>query len=178
MLISYGLPPFHIFVFIQTSLNYLERLPKMVLRSEVVALSHARKLIALMYYASPELVDDHIFCSPMKAARFLDLFMLYFGHNSYFSGSIDKLISSKPLSDAELKASSLSSSVSHVINGDDLPLVSKLSMENPSENMLSEYEFRNMPPWFLNVTTTTTTSSLYPTTWGRLHESFFSIVSY
>ncbi|KAH0456804.1 hypothetical protein IEQ34_014711 [Dendrobium chrysotoxum] len=138
--------------------SLLERLPKMVLRSEeVAALSHARRLLALMYYAGPELVVDHIFCSPMKAARFLDFFMLSFGHNSQFGGSIDKLISSKPLSVgyllsvAELKASSLSRDASYVINGDVLPLVSELSMGSLSENMPIEYEFPRMPPWFLNV---------------------------
>ncbi|KAH0457591.1 hypothetical protein IEQ34_012906 [Dendrobium chrysotoxum] len=73
------------------------------------------------------------------------------------SSSIDKLISSKPLSVgyllsvAELKASSLFSGVSHVINDDDFPNVSELSMESPSEDMPSEYEFPRMPPWFLNV---------------------------
>ncbi|KAH0461165.1 hypothetical protein IEQ34_008740 [Dendrobium chrysotoxum] len=76
--------------------------------------------------------------------------MLSFGHNSQFSGSIDKLILSKPLLVAKLKASSLSSSVIHVINGDNLPLVSELSMESPSENMPSENKFPRMPR-FLNI---------------------------
>ncbi|KAH0451576.1 hypothetical protein IEQ34_018875 [Dendrobium chrysotoxum] len=104
-------------------MSLLERVSKMVLRSEeVAALSHARRLLVLIYYACPELVDDHFFGSPMKAAHFLDFFY------AFFFGSIDKLISSKPLSVgnllsiAELRASSLSSGVSHVINGDDLPL--------------------------------------------------------
>ncbi|KAH0452305.1 hypothetical protein IEQ34_019604 [Dendrobium chrysotoxum] len=66
----------------------------------------------------------------LRETDFSELFMSLLERDSkmvQFSGSIDKLISSKPLSVgnllsiAELKASSLSSSVSHVINGDDLP---------------------------------------------------------
>lgn len=93
----------------------------------------------------------------MNAARFLDFLMLSFGHNSQFTGSIDKLISSKPLSVgyllsvAELKGGCLSRDSSHAINDHALPLVSEMPMGSPSENLGGDYEFPRMPPWFLNV---------------------------
>ncbi|PKA61628.1 hypothetical protein AXF42_Ash018609 [Apostasia shenzhenica] len=137
--------------------RFVERLPKVIIGGEeAVAISYARRLLALMYYAGPKLVADHNFCSPMKAASFLDVLMLAFGHSSQFAGSIDKLISSKPLpigyllSVAELKAGSLSRDADLGINDASLPLISEMSSRT-TENIPHDYHLPRMPPWFVNV---------------------------
>ncbi|KAG0462233.1 hypothetical protein HPP92_020709 [Vanilla planifolia] len=136
--------------------RFLERLPKEVLgNGELVAGSHARRLLALMYYAGPELVVEHIFSTPMKGARFLDYLMLSLGHNAQFTGSINQLILSKTLSVgyllsiANLKACSLSSDANRAIGVDALPLVTE--SRSSSSNMHNDYEFPRMPPWFINI---------------------------
>lgn len=144
--------------------SLIEKLPRVVLGSEeTVALSHAQRLLALMYYAGPELVTNYLFCSPNKAARFLDCLSLSLSHNSQFAGSVDKLISSKPLSVgyllsvAELKAGILSSGASYSIDNSAASINSKISLvqdkdfENPVGNVNNDYEFPHMPPWFLHI---------------------------
>ncbi|XP_073101575.1 uncharacterized protein [Elaeis guineensis] len=141
-----------------------ERLPRVILGSEeTVALSHAQRLLALMYYAGPELVTNHLLCSPIKASRFLDCLSLSLSHNLQFAGSVDKIISSKPLSVgyllsvAELKAGILMSGSSHSIDHPSTSSNSKISLvqdndfQNMAENVNCSYEFPHMPPWFLHI---------------------------
>ncbi|KAG1362012.1 putative TELO2-interacting protein [Cocos nucifera] len=144
--------------------SLIERLPRVILGSEeTVALSYAQRLLALMYYAGPKLVTNHLLCSPIKAARFLDCLSLSLSHNSQFAGSVNKIISSKPLSVgyllsvAELKAGILMNGASHSIDSPSASINSKISLvqdkdlENMVENGNSGYEFPHMPPWFLHI---------------------------
>ncbi|XP_019055258.1 PREDICTED: uncharacterized protein LOC104608996 isoform X2 [Nelumbo nucifera] len=92
----------------------LDKLPKVVLGSdETIAVSHAQRLLALIYYAGPQIVMDHFLCSPVAAARLLDVLALCLSQNSVFAGSLGNLISAKTSSIgylhsvAELKPSRL-----------------------------------------------------------------------
>ncbi|XP_020093536.1 uncharacterized protein LOC109713762 isoform X2 [Ananas comosus] len=141
----------------------IEKLPRVVLGSEeTVALSHARRLLVLIYYAGPELVINHFLRSPVNAACIVECLALSLSPNSQFSGSVDKLISSKPLSVgylfsiAELKAGAHLKDLSHGF--DSFPsLASKISviqdndLHNPMHVHSSDYELPHIPPWFVHV---------------------------
>ncbi|XP_077233092.1 ARM repeat superfamily protein isoform X1 [Tasmannia lanceolata] len=124
----------------------IEKLPRVVLGSEeALAVSHAQRLLAVMYYAGPQLVVDHLLCSPITASRFFDVLMLSMSHNSVFSGSVDKLILAKPhsvgylQSVAELKSGTFLSSGDHTIIDAAPAVVSSVP---------GYYELPRSPPWF------------------------------
>ncbi|THU54814.1 hypothetical protein C4D60_Mb11t00010 [Musa balbisiana] len=140
--------------------SLIKALPRVVLGSdETIALSHAQKLLSLVYYAGPDLLVNYL-QSPVNASCFLECFGLCFCHNSRFAGSMNNLILSKPLSTgyllsiAELKAGSILSSPRNLTKDATIPVVSKISilqdedLQSPSEYVSSVLEFPHMPPWF------------------------------
>ncbi|KAJ6846927.1 uncharacterized protein M6B38_283970 [Iris pallida] len=166
--------------------SHIEKLPRMVLGSEeAVAVSHARRLLALMYYAGPELVVYHLLSSPFKAGRFLEFLGLSFSHNSQFAGSFEKLISSKPLSIgyllsvAELKSGTLGGDASHPVGNATPPVVFEISdfrergLQHSVGNIDSGYELPHMPPWFSNIGS----EKLYVALAGILRLSGLSLVT-
>ncbi|KAK1358461.1 hypothetical protein POM88_051717 [Heracleum sosnowskyi] len=77
----------------------MKKLPNVVLGSEeALAISHAQKLLALIYFSGPRLVKDHLLQSPVTAAQFLDSFALCLGQNSAFAGSLQNLMLARPSS--------------------------------------------------------------------------------
>ncbi|KAM0934113.1 hypothetical protein DsansV1_C32g0220571 [Dioscorea sansibarensis] len=142
----------------------IERLPIAVLGSdETVAVSYARRLLALMYHAGPEVVVDQLLCLHAKAVQFFDSFALGLGHNTQYTGSVNNLVLSKPLSVgyllsiSELKAGSI---FHHSNNGAAYgtpSAASKISVlhdegsEKSADSANGDFEFPHMPPWFVHV---------------------------
>ncbi|XP_064979361.1 uncharacterized protein LOC135620357 isoform X2 [Musa acuminata AAA Group] len=165
--------------------SLIKVLPCVVLGSdETIALSHAQKLLSLVYYAGPDLLVNYL-QSPVNASCFLEHFGLCFSHNSRFAGSMNNLILSKPLSTgyllsiAELKAGNILSSPRNLTKDATFPVVSKISilqdedLQSPSEYVSSVLEFPHMPPWFGIAGS----QKLYPTLAGVLRLVGLSIIS-
>ncbi|KAL0407126.1 UNVERIFIED_CONTAM: hypothetical protein Slati_4026500 [Sesamum latifolium] len=75
----------------------VEKLPQVILgNEESLALSHARKLLAVTYFGGRRLIADYLLQSPVAAARFLDVFALCLSQNSVFAGSLTKLAAKRP----------------------------------------------------------------------------------
>ncbi|PWZ12936.1 putative sphingolipid transporter spinster 3 [Zea mays] len=97
------------------------------------------------------------------AARFFDCLGLCIGHSSQFSGSMDKLIVSKPLSIgylysvAELKSGAYSKDTTNIsLHATSTSAASKISVihDNALPNALLgtvEYELPHVPPWFIHA---------------------------
>ncbi|KAK1278661.1 hypothetical protein QJS04_geneDACA017564 [Acorus gramineus] len=135
----------------------IEKLPKLVLGSEErIVVSHAQKLLAVMYYAGPENVVDHLLRSSLTAVRSLDYLTLSLSPNSLFAGSVDKLITLKPLSSgylhsiSELRAGAhLSCAHSSIVSSapSSFSLRQCKSLTNHIEILHKDYELPRMPPW-------------------------------
>ncbi|CAN6455240.1 unnamed protein product [Victoria cruziana] len=143
----------------KTLKSLIRQLPKVILGSEdTVAVSHAQKLLAAIYYAGPQRVVDHILCSPVSASQFLDSLSLSVGHNSVFAGSFGKLMFAKPSpagylqSLAELTDVGYSNSSHPTPN--ILPTISSIPsplgtrVGNQTEMVYPENKLPRMPPWF------------------------------
>ncbi|KAI3466318.1 hypothetical protein Pfo_022981 [Paulownia fortunei] len=128
----------------------VEKLPQVILANEEsLALSHARKLLAVTYFGGPRLVADYLLLSPVTAARFLDVFALCLSQNSVFAGSLNKLAATRPSSSGFMHSIS---EIKAIINADDensqfLGFQNRKSLY-PYEHVKNEYELPSMPPWF------------------------------
>ncbi|MQL91921.1 hypothetical protein Taro_024538 [Colocasia esculenta] len=142
----------------------IEMLPRVVIGSEEMsAVAHAQKLLALMYYAGPNFVVNHLLHPPTRAAQILELLGSSLSQSSLYSGSIDKLILTKPLSIgylhsvAELKAASLFGHSDYGVAIGSSSMIPKISfvqdthVKHSESAAYSNYELPRMPPWFLNV---------------------------
>ncbi|XP_021674719.2 uncharacterized protein LOC110660661 isoform X2 [Hevea brasiliensis] len=141
----------------------IEKLPKVVMGNEdSLALSHAKKLLAVIYYSGPHFVMEQL-VSPVTAARFLDVLALCLSQNSLFAGDLHKLTLARPSSVgylpsvAELKANSQFLTDYQTIM-DFVPSdISKLRdiqgrrIQYPLETVENNYELPRMPPWFVSV---------------------------
>ncbi|KAJ4963121.1 hypothetical protein NE237_023060 [Protea cynaroides] len=142
----------------------VEKLPKAVLGSEeTVAVSHAQRLLAVVYYAGPHIVVHQLLSSPIAAARFFDVLALCLNQNSIFAGSLDKFISAKPLSlgylhsISELKVGSPLIAADKALMNDvpsELPKISEFDdkdCEGEIKITRKNYELPRMPPWFIYI---------------------------
>ncbi|KAK7310173.1 hypothetical protein RJT34_07504 [Clitoria ternatea] len=142
-------------------IRHLEKLPKVVLgNEESLAVLHTQQLLTIIFYSGPYLLVDHL-QSPVGAARFLDVFAACLGHNSVFSGSLGKTISTNQSSTqgflpstAELKsgANFLNHSLPLINSGlceaPKCRLIEEKGIEEPAEE---NYDLPRMPPWFSYV---------------------------
>ncbi|GMI88663.1 hypothetical protein like AT1G79190 [Hibiscus trionum] len=140
----------------------IEKLPKIVLGSdESLALSYAQQLLTVIYYSGPQFLLHHL-QSPITAARFLDVFALCLSQNSGFTGSLNKLVSTRSSSIgylpsvAELKSlhivgesevlHSAASSKSSKLMG-----IREIGKQHTAEARQTDLELPRMPPWFVYV---------------------------
>ncbi|GAV64137.1 hypothetical protein CFOL_v3_07655, partial [Cephalotus follicularis] len=139
----------------------IAKLPTVVLgNEESLALSHAQKLLVVMYYSGPQFVMDHI-QSPVTAARLLDVFAVCLSQNASFTGSLDKVMIPRRSSIgylhsiAELKPGSLVTGNFQTIINATSSDISKATdfqvkdMRYQLETMQKKYELPRMPPWFV-----------------------------
>ncbi|MED6184843.1 hypothetical protein PIB30_051341 [Stylosanthes scabra] len=142
-------------------IRHLEKLPKMVLgNEESLAVLHAQQLLTIIFYSGPHLLVDHL-QSPVGAARFLDVFATCLSHNSVFSGSLGKLISTSRSSTmgylpsiTELKsgASLFNYGLAHnklgLCEAPKFSLIDENIIQEPLKTPQKNYELPRMPPWF------------------------------
>lgn len=117
----------------------------------------------------------------IKAARFLEFMQLSLGHNSQFSGPVDKLILSKPLSVgylfsvAELKAGGYAHHGVEPVARPvlEISILKDKDLHNSIDNVDNGYELPRMPPWFVNIGS----QKLYGAIGGILRLSGLSIMA-
>ncbi|GER37568.1 ARM repeat superfamily protein [Striga asiatica] len=130
----------------------LEKLPQVILgNDESLALSHARKLLAVAYFGGPRLIADCVLISPVSAARFLDIFSLCFSQNSVYAGSLNNLAVARPSLSGFMHSIS---EIKAIISADDenshfLGFQNRKNLHT-SEPLMNEYELPRMPPWFVH----------------------------
>ncbi|KAJ1693480.1 hypothetical protein LUZ63_010178 [Rhynchospora breviuscula] len=136
----------------------MEKLPRLVLGSdETVAVSHARRLLALLFYAGPDFLANHLISYPTNATRLFDCIGLSLSPNSQFSGSFDRLMVGKPLSAgyllsvAELKAGTGFNSVVDNHRGFAGAPVTEVDcyVQSLGDGSNTSYELPHLPPWFI-----------------------------
>ncbi|XP_007022439.2 PREDICTED: uncharacterized protein LOC18594747 isoform X2 [Theobroma cacao] len=138
----------------------IEKLPTMVLGSdELLAVSHAQQLLTVIYYSGPQFLLDHL-QSPVTAARFLDVFALCLSQNSAFTGSLNKLVSTRPSSIGYLPSVAELRGL-HVVgdcqvlhnaassNSSKLMDIHEIGKQHTAEDKY--FELPRMPPWFVYV---------------------------
>ncbi|XP_060670317.1 uncharacterized protein LOC107403735 [Ziziphus jujuba] len=141
----------------------IDKLPKVVLGSEdVLAISHARQLLVIIYYSGPQFVVEQLLQSPVAAARFLDVFALCLSQNSVFAGSLDKLVTARPSSVgyldsvAELKAgdnftNDILTVWTTAPKSSKVVAIQEKDISYPEQNVQKSYELPRMPPWFVYI---------------------------
>ncbi|KAE8699110.1 E3 ubiquitin-protein ligase RGLG2-like [Hibiscus syriacus] len=140
----------------------IETLPKIVLGSdELLALSHVRQLLTVIYYSGPQFLLHHL-QSPITAARFLDVFALCLSQNSAFTGSLNKLVSTRSSSIgylpsvAELKGLHVvgESEILHRAassKSSKLMGIHEIGKQHTAEARQTYLKLPCMPPWFVYV---------------------------
>ncbi|CAL0302378.1 unnamed protein product [Lupinus luteus] len=142
-------------------IRHLEKLPKVVLgNEESLAVLHSRQLLTIIFYSGPRLLLDHL-QSPVGTARFLDVFAACLSHNSMFSGSLGKIISTSRSSTqgylpsiAELKSGTnffnhgLPSLNSGLCEAPKCTLIEEKSLQESVNSSRKNFELPRMPPWF------------------------------
>ncbi|KAL0300963.1 UNVERIFIED_CONTAM: hypothetical protein Sradi_6373100 [Sesamum radiatum] len=131
----------------------VENLPQVILgNEESVALSHARKLLAVTYFGGPRLVADYLLQSPVAAARFLDVFALCLSQNSVFAGSLKKLAAKRPSASGFMHSISEIRAITSAENENSelLGLKDRKSLYS-YEHVNDKYELPSMPPWLVHV---------------------------
>ncbi|CAL1409398.1 unnamed protein product [Linum trigynum] len=140
----------------------IDKLPKVVLGGEEsAALFHAQQLLVVIYYSGPEYMLDHL-QNPVTAARLLDVFALCLSQNSVYTGTLDKLMSTRTSSISflpsilELRGGPVSSSYQNLkdnsrANVSNMSVSDGKKLEYSSETLKNSYELPRMPPWFVHV---------------------------
>ncbi|KAL1540550.1 TELO2-interacting protein 1 isoform X2 [Salvia divinorum] len=142
----------------------IEKLPQVVLGTEEsLALSHARKLLAVTYFGGPKLVTDYLLLSPVTAARFLDVFALCLSQNSVFAGSLNKLAAARLTSSGFMHSIAEIQAVTSSEGSRGLGFQNR-KISNVYEHGNNEYKLPSIPPWLIN----TDSQKLYQTLSGIL----------
>ncbi|KAL4303341.1 hypothetical protein GQ457_10G015910 [Hibiscus cannabinus] len=139
----------------------IEKLPKIVLGSdESLALSYVQQLLTVIYYSGPQFLLHHL-QSPITAARFLDVFALCLSQNSAFTGSLNKLVSTRSSSIgylpsvAELKGLHVvgESEVlySAASKSSKLMGIHEIGKRHTADDRQTDLQLPSMPPWFVYV---------------------------
>ncbi|KAK8698358.1 hypothetical protein V6N13_114480 [Hibiscus sabdariffa] len=139
----------------------IEKLPKIVLGSdESLALSYVQQLLTVIYYSGPQFLLHHL-QSPITAARFLDVFALCLSQNSAFTGSLNKLVSTRSSSIgylpsvAELKGLHVvgESEVlySAASKSSKLMGIHEIGKRHTADDRQTDLQLPRMPPWFVYV---------------------------
>ncbi|XP_071916387.1 uncharacterized protein [Coffea arabica] len=129
----------------------IDKIPHAVLgNNESMALSHARKLLVVIYFSGPRFVAIHLLQSSVTAARFLDIFALCLSPNTTFSGSLDKLVAAKPPSAGYMHSIAEMKSMRNAgSEGFESPETTKVPY--PPKNVSNAYVLPGLPPWFAYI---------------------------